>query len=303
MKLHGLIAATYTPMREDGSVNLELIPPMINWMIERGAAGFYVCGSTGEGPSLTVEERKAVAEVSVDAVSGRKPVVVQVGSNSLPTASELARHAAEVGADAISAVPPYYFKPGSLQQLVEFLNPICQAAPSLPFYYYNIPKLTGVHFDMVEFLELAGEQLPNLAGIKYSDTDLADFKSCMEVDEDRFDLPFGSDQMLLGALAMGAKGAVGSCYSFAAPLWNRIITAFEAGNNASALKHQSDATRLVRFLAKSPGSFQAMVKQVVFPSLGFDVGSLRPPQPRLTSEQVAEGKARWTEQEFDKLIR
>ncbi|MCZ6671770.1 MAG: dihydrodipicolinate synthase family protein [Verrucomicrobia bacterium] len=302
MKLHGLIAATYTPMHTDGTVNLKLIAPMIDWMIKKGVSGFYVCGSTGEGPTLTESERKSVAEVSVAATAGRKPVVVQVGSNSQLTACELARHAAEIGADAISAVPPYYFKPGSVEQLVESMAPICDAAPQLPFYYYHIPALTGVHFDMVEFLELGSKRLSSLAGIKYSNTNLADFKSCQEVADGRFDLPFGSDEMMLAALAMGAKGAVGSCYGFAAPLWTRIIAAFEAGDQASALKHQSDGTRMVRFLARNPGPFQAMVKQVVWPSLGFDVGSLRAPQLQLSQDQVSMAKTRWEELGYDKLI-
>ena len=106
MKLTGLIAATYTPFREDGSVNLDLIPAMIDYMIESGVSGFYVCGSTGEGESMSVEERKQVAQASVSATKGRLPVVVQVGHNSVESACELARHAAEVGADAISTLPP-----------------------------------------------------------------------------------------------------------------------------------------------------------------------------------------------------
>ena len=302
MKLHGLIAATYTPMHPDGTVNLDLIAPMIDWMIKQGVAGFYVCGSTGEGPSLTEVERKAVAEASVAASAGRKPVVVQVGSNSQPTACELARHAAEIGADALSAVPPFYFKPGAVEQLVDWMGAICEEAPQLPFYYYHIPIKTGAHFDMADFLELGSKRLPNLVGIKYSDTNLADFRSCLEVDEGRFDLPFGSDEMLLAALAMGAKGAVGSCYSFAAPLWTRMLSAFEAADLTTALKHQSDGTRMVRFLATNPGPFQAMVKQVVWPSLGFDVGEMRSPQLQLSSEQVAKAKYQWVESGFIELI-
>ena len=97
MRLTGLIAATYTPFREDGSVNLDLIPTMIDYMIESGVSGFYVCGSTGEGESMSVEERKQVAQASVSATKGRLPVVVQVGHNSVESACELARHAADSG--------------------------------------------------------------------------------------------------------------------------------------------------------------------------------------------------------------
>ena len=241
MKLNGLIAATYTPFAPDGAVNLDLIPAMIEHMIERGVSGFYVCGSTGEGESLTIEERKAVAEVSVSAADERLPVVVQVGHNSLSTACELARHASECGADAISSLPPTYFKPTSLDILIECLAEIAASAPDLPYYYYHIPRLSGVRFDMPTLLEKVDPLITNFAGIKFSDFFLAEMGACQAVSGGKFDILFGSDEMILGALAMGATGAVGSCYGFAAPLWNQIIDAHHDGDaeRANALMRKA----------------------------------------------------------------
>lgn len=302
MKLQGLVAATYTPTLPDGSLNEEPVTAMFDWMIERGVAGFYVCGSTGEGPSLTEAERRRVAELSVSAASGRRPVVVQVGSGSLETAIALTHHAADIGADAISSLPPLYFKPHSVDQLVDAMTSVAAAAPDLPFYYYHIPRLSGVKLDMVEFLERGAKRIPNLAGIKFSDFDLAEFRSCQLAADGRFDILFGSDEMMLGALAMGGKGAVGSCYGFAAPLWLRIIEAFARGDMTAALQHQSDATRMVRFLASCPGGFQAAVKQVVWPELEFEIGALRAPQPTLSATEIERIQTAWRQSDFPALI-
>ena len=303
MKLNGLIAATYTPFAPDGAVNLDLIPAMIEHMIERGVSGFYVCGSTGEGESLTIEERKAVAEVSVSAADGRLPVVVQVGHNSLSTACELARHAAECGADAISSLPPTYFKPTSLDILIECLAEIAASASDLPYYYYHIPRLSGVRFDMPTLLEKVDPLITNFAGIKFSDFFLAEMAACQAVSGGKFDILFGSDEMILGALAMGATGAVGSCYGFAAPLWNQIIDAHRDGNAERANALMQKAISLVRLLDRRPGPFLAAVRQVIWPLLGFDLGPVRLPQSQLSEVNCQEVRQQLEQSGFSEAIK
>ncbi len=287
MKLTGLVTATYTPFDPDtGEVNLDLIAPMTEHMLARGSAGFYVCGSTGEGESLSVGERKSVAAAFVKAADGRVPVIVQAGHNSGASARELAAHAAEIGADAISTLPPTYFKPASPEALMEFISQVAGAAPALPYYYYHIPNMSGVRFDMVALLRLAAERVPSFNGVKFSDFFLADMMACQEFDGGRYDILFGSDEMMLGALACGAKGAVGSSYAFAAPLWRRIIDAHERGERDEAHRWMLKAARLVRMIAGAPGPYPACVKQVIWPLLGFDPGPLRTPQPTMSQAQI-----------------
>ncbi len=298
MKLNGLIAATYTPFHPDGSVNLDLIPAMTDHMIERGVSGFYVCGSTGEGESLTTGERKAVAQAFIKATDHRVPVVIQVGHNSIESACDLARHAASAGADAISTLPPTYFKPATLDLLVDYIKSVTNAAPDLPYYYYHIPRLSGVSFDTVELLERASASIPSFAGIKFSDFFLAEMMACQEFDKGRYDIPFGSDEMILGALATGATGAVGSCYGFAAPLWLEIISAYEARDMEKAQAWMRKAARLIRIINTEPGPFHACVKQVVWPLLGFDPGPSRLPQPSMTPAQIGQAQQRLEETGF-----
>lgn len=295
MKLTGLISATYTPfVPGTGKLNLDLIAPMTDFMLSRGSSGFYVCGSTGEGESLSIEERKLVAEAYVVATRGRVPVVIQVGHNSITSAKELAAHAAEIGADAISTLPPTYFKPGTVESLIDYIAQITDEAPNLPYYFYHIPRMSGVHFDMINLLKLASERLPSFTGVKFSDFNLAEMIACQGFENGRYDIPFGSDEMMLGALACGAKGAVGSCYGFAGPLWLKIIAAHESGAREEATLWMRKAEQLVRMIGSMPGPFQACVKQVIWPLHGLEVGPLRAPQPTMSEPQVAEAR-RWLE--------
>jgi N-acetylneuraminate lyase len=283
-KLTGLIAATYTPIHEDGSVDIKSIPANVDRLIAEGVSGFYVCGSTGEGVSLTVDERKAVAKAYVDATGGRVPVIIQVGHNSLHQARELASHAHEVGADVISATAPSYFKVGSVEGLVDCMAEVAGGAPELPFYYYHIPVLTGVAINMVEFLELAGSRISNLVGLKYTAPDLAEYLACLSLEDGRFDVLWGADEMLLGAWATGARGAVGSTYNIAAPLYQGIIDAFEAGDMVKARKLQHRSVEMIRVLAKHP--FHPAMK-ALHGMLGAPCGHCRLPHPRLTEAQIA----------------
>ena len=127
-RLRGLIAATFTPFEPDGAVNLRRIKPIIDAVIAQGANGLYVCGSTGEGPLLSTAERLRVAEASVQAAAGRVPVVIQVGHNSIEEARQLAAHAQRIGAAAVSATPPGYFKPDSLDSLIDCVARIAAGA-------------------------------------------------------------------------------------------------------------------------------------------------------------------------------
>ena len=123
-RLEGLVAAVHTPMKADGSINPDQIGPVVGHMLDHRISGLYVLGSTGEGVSMTAEERREVAAEYVSAAAGRLPVIIQVGHNSVAQARNLAAHAQKIGADAISAVPPTYFKPADVDVLVDCLAEI-----------------------------------------------------------------------------------------------------------------------------------------------------------------------------------
>lgn len=277
--LSGLVAATYTPLQADGSLNLSQIGPMVDHLLESGVSGLYVCGSTGEGMSLSGDDRRAVAQEYVSAAAGRIPVIVQVGHNSLDEARQLARHAQQIGADVISATCPSYFKVDSVGGLVDCMAGLAAGAPDLPFYYYHIPTLTGSSIDMVEFLHQAGDQISNLTGLKYTASTVHKFQECLELQSGRFDVVWGFDEMLLGALATGATAAIGSTYNIAAPLYRRLIEAFGSGDIAEARRLQALSISMIRTLNQYP--FHPAMKAVL-EFRGLNVGGCRLPQGKLS---------------------
>lgn len=278
-RLCGLIAATCVPLNADGELNLEIVPGLVDHLIGQGVTGLYANGSTGEGVSLLTDERRSVAEAYVQAADGRIPVAIQVGHNSLAEARRLAQHASQIGADLLSATCPSYFKVSDVATLVDCMAEVADGAPQLPFYYYHIPALTGSSLDILEFLKLGSERIPNLVGLKYTDTKLFEFQQCCELNQRGFDVVWGCDEMLLGALATGAQAGIGSTYNIAAPLYHRIIDAFDNGQLEEARRLQALSIQMIGVLNRFP--FHAAVKAVLGMQ-GFDVGGCRLPLSSLS---------------------
>jgi N-acetylneuraminate lyase len=209
-------------------------------------------------------------------------VAVHVGSNSLPDAQVLARQAGELGAAAIAALAPSYFRPRTLGCLVEWCASIAAAAPETPFYYYDIPSLTGVSFPMVDFLTRAADRIPTLAGIKFTGYDLFSYQLCLNLDPEAFDVLWGADEALLGALAVGARNAIGTSYNYAAPLYHRMLQHVQAGRWDLARQEQFRLAQLIQLFVRY-GVLPAT--KVLMRMLGVDVGPARLPHDNLTPEQ------------------
>jgi N-acetylneuraminate lyase len=277
-KLSGLIAATFTPMTASGELACGLIPAMVERLIADGVKGLYVCGSTGEGPSMTTAERKQVAAAFVEAAARRIPVVVQVGHNAVAEARDLARHAEEIGADCISAVPPSYYDVTGIKTLAETVAEIANAAPVTPFYYYHIPRFSGLGFDAAEIMEAAAERIPTLAGIKFSHPQIDMLIRCRSLQGGRFATLFGVDEMLLSAWVAGCDGAVGSTYNFMTPQYRQMLSAFEAGRLDEARAQQQQLTGLTRRIVKQHGISGLKATMTL---VGCNCGPTRLPLPRM----------------------
>ncbi|MBV7530543.1 dihydrodipicolinate synthase family protein [Chitinophaga sp. sic0106] len=282
MKIQGLIAATFSTFNEDGSLNLSLVPSLVNNLVAQSVKGVFICGTNGEGPNLTSEERMATVEAFVKAANKRCLVLVHVGHSSIAEARKLAAHAEKAGADAISAVSAFYFKPASAGIMVDCMAQIAAAAPTLPFYYYHIPAITGVAVNPLDFLELAENRIPNLAGIKYTAATLHEYQACLNYGNGKYDILFGYDELLLPALAVGAKGAIGSTYTFAAPLYLKILELFGKGDIAGAREMQYHAVKMIQCLGwYSPIPTQKAIMKL----LGTDLGPCRLPLTSLDTLQ------------------
>ncbi len=282
--LHGLVAATHTPFQQDGSLNLALVERQAAHLLRNGVTIAFISGTTGECQSLSLDERLGLAQRWLEVARGTAlKVSVHVGSNCLADARVLAAQAERLGAISISAFAPSYFKPRSLDVLVAWCAELAGAAPNTPFYYYDIPALTQVALPMPEFLEQAPARIPTLAGLKFTNPDLMAYQLCLRAGGGRFDVAYGSDEWLLAALALGARGAVGSTYNFAAPVYHRLLKAFAAGDLAAAREEQFRAVQLIKLLAGH--GFMGAAKGVMT-LLGVDVGPPRLPNASLASEEV-----------------
>jgi N-acetylneuraminate lyase len=283
-KVQGLIAAPNTPMNADGSIRPEVIDKQARLLARNGVIGAFICGTMGESLSLTTQERMDVAERWVRAAGRDMKVVVHAGHNSIQDAKALAAHAQKIGAWAAAAMPPVYFRPAGVADLVEFCAQVAAAAPKLPFYYYHIPSMTGVCISVADFLRAAHKRIANLAGIKYTAFDYADFGLALGLEDGRFDMLVGVDETLLCGLALGARGAVGGTYNYAAPLYLRLIEAFDAGDLATARQMQRKSVLMVECFKRANPSSLACSKAIMR-MIGLDCGPVRPPLRSLNDQE------------------
>ncbi len=279
--MKNLIAATYAPMHQNGSLNLDIIKPYGQFLKSNKVEGAFVNGSTGDFVSLSTAERKQL----IEAWAKNKPdgffVTNHVGHTNVREAQELAAHS-ENFADAICALPPFYFKPKTLDSLLQYCSEIAKSAPSLPFYYYHIPVLTGADFSMFDFLGKAVNTIPNFAGIKFSDYNPSDFKDCLHFDQGSQNILFGVDEKLVSSLPLGATGWVGSTYNHLAPLYYEIIALFRKGETQKAEALQEKAVFFVETLDNISG-FNGAGKSFMR-LFGLDMGPSRFPHHTMTDK-------------------
>jgi N-acetylneuraminate lyase len=282
-RLSGLVAASFTAFRSDGSLDLEPVERHADLLARNGVTGVFVCGSTGEGVSMTTAERMDCLGRWVAVARGALKVVAHVGHNSLGDAQALAAHAQKTGADAIATVAPSVLRPAALADLVDWCAAVSAAAPGLPYFYYHIPVLTGVRFEMAKLIALASERIPSFAGVKFTDENLMDFGNCAALDGGRWNMLWGRDEILLAGYATGAHGAIGSTFNYSAPVYNRVIEAFQRGDMPGAMREMKRARASVQVLVDFGGlpAGKAMLKLC-----GIDCGPVRLPLRTLPAERM-----------------
>ncbi len=283
-KLKGLIAAPFTPMIEDGSLNLEVIAPYAAKLKKDGVNGVFICGTTGEGMLMSPEERMSVAEAWVREQTPGFKVIVHVGTTAYVQSKELAEHAQKIGAYAVGCMGPVFLKPSGTDDLVRFCAKVASGAPDLPFYYYHIPSVSCVDLSMPEFLEKAGEIIPNLAGIKFTHHNMMEMLQCIQLEDGKWDILHGFDEVLLCGLSMGARAAVGSTYNYIASVYQKIIDAFQAGDLETARKYQYQVVRFIDILIRYGGG--VIGGKPVMKLIGLDCGPLRAPARNLSPEEM-----------------
>lgn len=278
-----LIAAVHTPFDAQGEFHPAAVERQAELLLKQNVAGVFPGGTTGESLSLSLEERLALGKQWVDVAAGTAlEVIIHVGANALPDALALAEQAGKIGAAGIAVMPPSYFKPAGIDQILHDLAQLSIAAGELPIYYYDIPSMTGVSIDTVELAVRAEECVPEFAGIKFSRPDLDVMQEVINHPEFDGELFYGTDQMLLSAWILGARAAVGSTYNFMTPLYQQMLSEYETGQREIARKLQFESARVVSML--KPLGFLATSK-LLMRFLGADCGQVRSPLQALTEDQ------------------
>lgn len=276
-KLQGLIAAAHTGFKPDGSVNLAIIKDQVNMLVKQRVTGVYISGTTGEGICCSVAERKAVMDEWAKYGKGKLFLIVHIGALSLKDVQELGAYAVKVGMDATSIVPPNFFKPGSIDMLIQYLKEALKTSTKLPFYYYHT-GMSGVNFDMEAFLKAADGKIKNLAGIKFNYADLYMFQRCLRYGGGKFDITWGIDEWFAGAVALGAQSAIGSTYNYSAGIYYKIWEAVKKGNLKAVEAGMKKVCDIVDILVQYGGVAGGKVMCKMW---GIDLGDVRLPNKSL----------------------
>lgn len=285
MTLSGSIfAALLTPFKDDGSISAQGIAPLVDYILSKGVHGLYAGGSTGESILQSREERAEHLTALAEYARGKCTLIAHVGAASTGDAASLAQTAKAQGYDAVSAIPPYYYK-HNFADINAYYQTIADAT-DLPVIIYNIPVLTGTDLSTQKLLELM--QDPRIAGAKFTAHDLFQFQQLRIGAPDK-KFYFGTDEMFLGAAAMGTDGGIGSTYNLIGDVYLGIETAVKAGDSEEARRLQRKANSLIALLLQTgvlPGLKHALNK------MGIPVGPCRAPfsPPGLGSLQLLD---RW----------
>ncbi len=274
-RFRGFHAACLSPFASDLSIDLEPLGDYASLLSSDGIDGVFVCGTTGECPSLTLEERKELAQAwGTHARALGLALMVHVGSDCLADARDLACHASRIGADGVAAWAPSVFSPLDAGSLADFLGGIASAVPDLPFFYYHMPFMTGTRVSAAAVMEEARKSIPNFRGVKYASPDLAEWHRCRLRNDGSLDLLYGCDEALLGALGPGVDGMVGSTCNFMSSAYRAMVRAWELPRLELARSLQDRASELIEGF--SPYGPQAAAR-ILLRHRGLDLGTVRPP--------------------------
>jgi 4-hydroxy-tetrahydrodipicolinate synthase len=265
--LQGIIPPLTTPFTEGGDVYEEGLGRLIEFQIEKGSHGLFICGTYGSGPIMTVEERKRVHEIVVDQVKGRVAVVAHVGTTSTAQSVELARHAQSVGADYVASIAPYYHRHDEYT-VIEYFGALVRAV-DVPVYVYNNPKASGVTITPSFLHHLADVGVQGIKDSGFSFIELTHFMLAME-DKPEFRFIVGTEALALPAFMMGAKGSVAGLANAFPELVVQLWDLFQAGEYQQAAQVQMRVTK-ARQILHIPTSPNAACYAVLH-ARGIDVG-------------------------------
>lgn len=281
--IKGVIPAMITLFDEQENVDVKRTRELVEFLIGCGVNGLYLTGSTGEGFLMDAEERKLVVETVIDQVAGRVPVIVHVGDIGTKKTIALAEHAYRSGADAISSVPPFYWK-FSEEDIYGYYRDVAASTP-LPMVIYNVPLAGMMGAELIKRIA----KLPNVHGMKFTGRDhdtMSHLKN--ELGED-FIIYSGCDEMAFSGLAVGADGIIGSFYNVMPEVFLGIYDAVQQGDLRRGRDLQRLGTEIILECVKY--DYIALMRNMLG-WRGVDAGFSRRPFRNYRDEELTELKAK-----------
>ncbi|TBL76519.1 dihydrodipicolinate synthase family protein [Paenibacillus thalictri] len=280
--LHGVTTAMVTPFHKDGSVDLDKVAQLTEFLISKGVQCLYPLGTTGEMLKLSIAERKAIAETVVKTAAGRVTVYIHVGAMTQDEAVELAQHAHQIGADGIGAVTPVFFGVND-REMEAFYIAVANSVPAdFPVYLYNIPQCASNDLK-AEVAQRIASACSNVVGIKYSYPDFLRTSEYLNINDGSFKVMFGPDRLCLPAMAMGCDGTVSGVSCVYPEPFVALYKAFQDGDLEKARRIQKLAVKYCEALRN--GSNMSYFKEAL-KLRGIDAGYMKAPQLDLTDDEI-----------------
>jgi N-acetylneuraminate lyase len=281
LQMKGMYTALLTPMNDNGDIDYDSLQALIEHQLRRGVSGFYAGGSTGEAFMLSMTERKELLEAVIGATAKRAKVIAHTGCISTRDSIELAVHADKAGADAVSAVVPFYYKAG-IQELRQHYEAIMSAV-SVPMLIYHFPGATGVSLT-VDFYEGMSRH-PQCLGVKFTSMNLFEMQQIRARCGERFLIMNGHDEVYAASVLMGSDGAIGSTFNMMPSLYKDMFALAAAGQWSGLPALQAQANEVIAHMLqfdvipyeKAVLHLQGVLKTPV----------VRSPLKRFTAEEMA----------------
>lgn len=278
----GAGVAIITPFHEDGSVNYDKLDELIDFHCENGTDSIIICGTTGESSTLTEEEHMDCIKFAIEQTKNRIPVIAGTGSNCTRTATEMSREAAEMGADGVLLVTPYYNK-ATQAGLIAHYKTIASETKA-PIILYSVASRTGVNIEPATVAALVRET-ENIVAVKEASGNISQVAKIMQLTDGNVDLYSGNDDQIVPLLALGGKGVISVLSNVAPKETHDICASFFAGDIAGSRALQLKALPLIEALFCEVNPIP--VKKALN-LMGMEVGGLRMPLTELTEEHTVQ---------------
>lgn len=281
-KFKGVFIAMYSAYDKTGAVSEKRVKKLARYYVNTGVKGLYVGGSSGEGILQTVDERKKVLEAVMEEVGNELTIIVHIGANSTKESAELAIHAEQVKADAISAVPAIYYRLS--EDSVERHWQVMIDSSSLPFIIYNIPQTTGFHLTQTLFKKMAAQD--KVIGIKMSGESVFELQQFKANAGKEFLVYNGPDEQYLGGRIMGADGGIGGTYGVMPELFCQLDAYYKQGEVEEAQLLQAKINSIITRLLSYPSLYGAT--KAILSLRGIETGAPRLPLLPVREEDFEE---------------